>query len=174
MARRSNEIETVEEVQKTFFPGCELEQVEENPIFEYNHIDISDLEDDEEYTGNPELSEIETYTFDDDGVEKTQHRLHLRLVDEEEEEYLDIRINLKKADDIQQRVHHKSKLYALCTGIMELENPGCTQGMNSIKTVNIGEFRKFINELTEMTVRIKTEYSTNFTYNSFIVTDVQI
>ena len=57
---------------------------------------------------------------------------------------------------------------------MELENPGCTEGMNSIKTCNIGEFRKFINGLSEMTVKIETKYSTNFTYNSFKVTDVKL
>ena len=88
----------------------------------------------------------------------------------EEEEYLDIRINLKKPDDIQERIHHKSKLYALCCGLMELENPGVTQDMNIIKKVDINEFREFINNLSEMTIRVKTEYGNNFTYNTFIVT----
>ena len=53
---------------------------------------------------------------------------------------------------------------------MELENPGVTQNMNIIKKVDINEFREFINNLSEMTIRVKTEYGNNFTYNTFIVT----
>lgn len=155
---------------KTHFNSVELAYEEESPLLEYNKLDISQLEEDDYYSGKPELSQVETYTYDNDGKEETKHRIHLFLIDEEEEEYLDIRINLKKPDDIQERIHHKSKLYALCCGLMELENPGVTQNMNMIKKVDINEFREFINNLSEMTIRVKTEYGNNFTYNTFIVT----
>ena len=158
---------------KTHFQSIELDYEEESPLLEYNKLDISQLEEDDYYSGKPELSQVETYTYDNDGKEETKHRLHLFLIDEEEEEYLDIRINLKKPDDIQERIHHKSKLYALCCGLMELENPGVTQDMNIIKKVDINEFREFINNLSEMTIRVKTEYGNNFTYNTFIVTSCE-
>ena len=99
---------TVEKT-KTHFSSVELAYEEESPLLEYNKLDISQLEEDDYYSGRPELSQVETYTYDNDGKEETKHRIHLFLVDEEEE-YLDIRIHLKKPDDIQERIHHKSKL----------------------------------------------------------------
>lgn len=159
--------------QKTHFNSIELDYEEESPLIEYNRLDINKLEDGDYYSGKPELSNVETYTYDNDGKEVTKHRIHLILIDEEEEEYLDIRINLKKPEEIQKRIHHKSKLYSLCCGLMELENPGVTQDNNIIKKVDLGEFREFINDLSEMTIRVKTEFSKDFTYNTFVVTQVK-
>lgn len=160
--------------QKTFFPGCELEKVDEFDFLDYEKINLSELDGDDEFNGKPYLTEVQSYNYDDDGVEKTNHCVHLYIVDDDAEEYLDIRINLKKEGDIQEKVHKLSKLYAFATGVMELENPGSTRGMNQIRTINLNEFRKFTNELNEMIIKVVTKSSKTMTYNSFKVVKVSL
>lgn len=176
MARRTNndEIETVEEVQKTFFPGCELEQVDEFEFLDYDRINLSDLDSDDEFDGKPYLTEVQSYNYDDDGTEKTNHCVHLYIVDDDAEEYLDIKINLKKDGDIQEKVHKLSKLYAFATGIMELENPDSTKGMNQIRRIDLGEFHKFTNDLNKMVIKVITKSSKTMTYNTFKVLKVSL
>lgn len=162
--------------QKTFFPSCELEAVDEFEFDDYERINLSELGNDDEIEGKPYLSEVGSYTVDDDGVKKTIHSAHLYIVDDDAKEYYDIKINLKENSDLQKNVHKSSTLFAFATGILELEHPGCTSGMNRIKKVDLSEFRSFTNELNKMIVKVKTIKSKgkkSFVYNTFKVLKVE-
>ena len=158
------------------FPGLIGEYVEEQEredFWDYNRKTLTDIGADEYYMGKPKLSEVQEVTFDNDGAEEKRNRCQLYLIDEEEEEFLQININLKAPGDIQKGVHHKSSLYKLIGGIMEQIQPGWTQEHNMIVQTNLAEFRRYINDLDSMTVFIQEEQGTNFEYLTFKVTEVQ-
>ena len=166
---------TIENEQKisTFFTECELESVEEYDFLDYDRLNLKTLENGECFSGKPHLSEVETYTFDDDGTEKTNHRAHLFIVDDEAEEYLDIKINLKQDGDVQKNVHKLSTLFRYVTGILEFENPGRTVGMNRIRTINLQQFREFTNNCNFMEIEVETVNGANFPYNSFKIKKIE-
>ena len=92
--------------------------------------------------------------------------------DDEAEEYLEINLNVKQKGDIQTNVHNASSLYALIGGIQNLNNPQWTTLFNRIKKVDLSEWEEYINSKESMTVEIVTKSGSNFTYNSFRITDL--
>ena len=157
------------------FPGLIGDYVEENDndFFTYQRRTLQDIGAEEYYQGKPKLSEVQEVTFDNDGVEETRHRCQLWLIDEEEEEFLQININLKAPGDIQKSLHYKSSAYKLIGGIMEQLQPGWTQDHNMITQTNLAEFRRYIDGLESMTVFIRELEGNGFTYLSFQITEVQ-
>jgi hypothetical protein len=107
-----------------------------------------------------------------DEEEDPRYRSRLLLIDDEGEEYLQININLKQKGDIQTNVHNASSLYALIGGIQNLSNPQWTNMFNRIKRVDLTEWEDYINSKETMTVEIKEKQGSNFSYNSFRVTDL--
>lgn len=160
---------TVETKQVTF-KSLEAEYQEQDDVsfFEYERKTLADIGDGEFYEGKPHLLNISDYTFDEDGQEVTKYRTQLCLVDEDEEEFLQININLKSNEDVQRGVHFKSSLYKLVGGIMEQQQPGWTQKHNIITSVSVKEFKEFIDGLESMTVEIK-EVTGSFNYFTFII-----
>ena len=146
---------------------------QDNSFFDYQRITLQDLGADEYYQGKPQLSEVTSVTFDNDGESEVKHRCQLWLIDDAEEEYLQVNINLKAPDDVQKGVHYKSSLYKLVGGIMEQITPGWTQENNIIVQTNLKEFRDYINELESMTIKTREEEGSDFSYLTFTITEIQ-
>jgi len=166
-------IEKVEDEPK--LPSVEAEYVEETNAqygdwYLYDRIRLNELGDGDEYTGKPLLLPVETVQFDEE--EDPRYRARLLLIDDEEEEYLEINLNVKQKGDIQTNVHNASSLYALIGGIQNLSNPQWTTLFNRIKKVDLSEWETYINNKESMTVEIVTKQGSNFSYNSFRITDL--
>ena len=167
-------IEKVEDEPKSELPSVEADFVEETGMdydwYSYTRINLNELDDGDEYEGRPLLLPVEVVQFDEE--EDPRYRSRLLLIDDEGEEYLQINLNLKQKGDIQTNVHNASSLYALIGGIQNLSNPQWTQMFNRIKRVDLSEWETYINQKESMTVEIVTKSGSNFTYNSFRITDL--
>lgn len=179
MARKVNQeeefVEFVEESQSAL-PTIEADFVEESETsygewYSYLRIPLSELDDGDEYEGKPVLTEVEKVSFDDD--ERPTIRCRLLLIDDDSEEYLQININLKKDGDIQTNVHSASSLYALIGGLQNLNNPNWSKQFNRITRCDLQQYRDYLDTLESMSVKVVEKKGSNFTYNSFIVTDAQ-
>ncbi len=167
-------IETVsEEPSVVELPTVEAEYVEESDSYgewySYTRINLSELEDGDEYEGKPVLLPVETVQFDEE--EDPRYRSRLLLIDDDAEEYLQINLNLKQKGDVQTNVHNASSLYALIGGIQNLSNPQWTSMFNRIKRVDLSEWETYINKKESMTVEIVTKTG-SFSYNSFRITQL--
>ena len=169
------EAETVtEEPVQTGLPSVEADFVEESSMngewYAYQRVRLNEYEDGDEYEGKPILLPVESVKFDEE--EEPRYRARLLLIDDEEEEYLEIKLNVKQKGDIQTNVHNASSLYALIGGIQNLSNPQWTSMFNRIKKVDLSEWETYINSKESMTVEIVEKSGSNFTYNSFRVTNL--
>ena len=169
------EAETVkEEPVQTGLPSVEADYVEESSMngewYAYQRVRLNEYEDGDEYEGKPILLPVESVKFDEE--EEPRYRARLLLIDDEEEEYLEINLNVKQKGDVQTNVHNASSLYALIGGIQNLSNPQWTSMFNRIKRVDLSEWEDYINSKESMTVEIVTKSGSNFTYNSFRITDL--
>ena len=138
--------------------------------YSYTRINLNELEDQDEYEGRPLLLPVEVVQFDEE--EDPRYRARLLLIDDEEEEYLEINLNVKQKGDIQTNVHNASSLYALIGGIQNLSNPQWTQMFNRIKRVDLSEWETYINSKESMTVEIVEKQGSDFSYNSFRITEL--
>ena len=167
-------IEKVEDEPKSELPSVEADFVEETGMdydwYSYTRINLNELDDGDEYEGRPLLLPVEVVQFDEE--EDPRYRSRLLLIDDEGEEYLQINLNLKQKGDVQTNVHNASSLYALIGGIQNLSNPQWTTMFNRIKKVDLSEWETYINNKESMTVEIITKSGSNFTYNSFRITDL--
>ena len=102
-----------------------------------------------------------------DEEEKPRHRCRLLIIDDDEQEYLQININLKTSDTIQSNVHNASALYALIAGLQNLQDPKWSTKFNRIRKVNIEDWMNYVNDLESMNVKVVTKDGSSFTYNSF-------
>ena len=163
-------IEVKDETEK--LPQIEADYVEEDMTGEwyaYTRASLNDFSDGDEYEGKQLLLPVEKVQFDDDQV---RYRARLLLIDDEEEEYLQINLNVKQDSNIQTNVHNLSSLYSLIGGIQNLNNPGWTKKYNRIKKVDLSEWEEYINSKESMTVEIQAKQGSNFSYNSFRITDL--
>ena len=167
-------IEKVEDEPKSELPSVEADFVEETGMdydwYSYTRINLNELDDGDEYEGRPLLLPVEVVQFDEE--EDPRYRSRLLLIDDEGEEYLQINLNLKQKGDVQTNVHNASSLYALIGGIQNLSNPQWTTMFNRIKKVDLSEWETYLNSKESMTVEIITKSGSNFTYNSFRITDL--
>ena len=167
-------IEKVEDEPKSELPSVEADFVEESDNYgewyTYERVRLNDYEDGDEYEGKPLLLPVETVQFDEE--EDPRYRARLLLIDDEAEEYLEININVKQKGDVQTNVHNASSLYALIGGIQNLSNPEWTTLFNRIKKVDLSEWETYNNSKETMTVEIKEKSGSNFTYNSFRITQL--
>ena len=164
-------------------PSVEAEFVEESDNdgewYTYTRHHLKEFEDGDVYEGKPLLLPVESVVFDEEEGPKYRSRLLLIdeefeefLIDDDEEEYLEININVKQKGDVQTNVHTASSLYALIGGIQNLSNPEWTSMFNRIKRVDLSEWETYINSKETMTVEIKEKSGSNFTYNSFRITSL--
>ena len=145
----------------------------------YAGFRLKDLPNKEVFTGKPQVSGILTSTFKDENEfddqgnpkEKTVHKIRLVLVNDDDEQYLDININLKKPDYKVDRIVKGSVLFDLVQSILELENEGSTKGKNVFRNVNLKQFTDFIGGLKIMAVK-NIERNGTFSFNSFYVVRV--
>lgn len=167
-------IEKVTDEPTMDLPSVEADFVEETGAdydwYSYTRINLNELEDQDEYEGRPLLLPVEVVQFDEE--EDPRYRARLLLIDDEAEEYLQININLKQKGDVQTNVHNASSLYALIGGIQNLSNPQWTTMFNRIKRVDLSEWETYINNKETMTVKIIEKQGSNFSYNSFRITDL--
>ena len=119
------------------------------------------------------MSSVTSYTFDDDGEEKTVNRFKLFIFKDDEKIYIEINVNLKNDGDLHKNIRKGSVLFDFITSILELENAGSVGRSNILRNVNLAEYREFVNSLGEMTIQVK-EKSGSYIYYSFIVRDVQV
>ncbi|MDO5815726.1 MAG: hypothetical protein Q4Q18_08800, partial [Methanobrevibacter sp.] len=156
------------------FTGTELDFEEIVEIPEgYEKAELKDFQDGTLITGRPEMSSVTSYTFDDDGEEKTVNRFKLFIFKDDEKIYVEINVNLKNDGDIHKNIRKGSVLFDFITSILELENPGSVGKSNILRNVNLAEYREFVNRLGEMTIQVK-EKTGSYVYYSFIVRDVNV
>ena len=159
---------------QTIFTDTQLdyEEIVEIPDG-YEKAELKDFEDGKLLTGKPEMSSVNSYTFDDDGEEKTINRFKLYIFQDDDQLYIEINVNLKNDGDIHKNIRKGSVLFDFITSILELENAGSVSKSNIIRNVNLAEYREFVNRLGEMTIQVK-EKTGSYVYYSFIVRDVQV
>ena len=159
---------------QTIFTGTELDYEEIVDIPDgYEKAELKDFQDGTLITGRPEMSSVTSYTFDDDGEEKTVNRFKLFIFKDSEQLYVEINVNLKNDGDIHKNIRKGSVLFDFITSILELENAGSVGKSNILRNVNLQEYREFVNRLGEMTIQVK-EKSGSYVYYSFIVRDVKV
>ena len=159
---------------QTIFTGTELDYEEIVDIPDgYEKAELKDFQDGTLIRGRPEMSSVTSYTFDDDGEEKTVNRFKLFIFKDDEKIYVEINVNLKNDGDIHKNVRKGSVLFDFITSILELENPGSVGKSNILRNVNLAEYREFVNRLGEMTIQVK-EKTGSYVYYSFIVRDVNV
>ena len=127
---------------QTSLPSVEADFVEETEAqdwYDYLRINLNELEDGDEYWGRPFLTDIQEVQFDEE--EKPRHRCRLLIIDDDEQEYLQININLK--------------------------DPKWSTKFNRIRKVNIEDWINYVNSLESMNVKVVTKDGSSFTYNSF-------
>ena len=163
-----------ENTRQTIFTGTELDFEEIVEIPEgYEKAELRDFEDGTLITGRPEMSSVTSYTFDDDGEEKTVNRFKLFIFKDDEKIYVEINVNLKNDGDLHKNIRKGSVLFDFITSILELENAGSVGKSNILRNVDLKQYREFVNNLEEMTIQVK-EKTGSYTYYSFIVRDVQV
>ena len=163
-----------ENTKQTIFTGTELDYEEIVDIPDgYEKAELKDFEDGTLITGRPEMASVSSFTFDDDGEEKTVNRFKLYIFQDADQLYVEINVNLKNDGDIHKNVRKGSVLFDFLTSILELENAGSVGKSNILRNVDLSEYREFINRLSEMTIQVK-ERSGTYTFYSFIVRDVQV
>ena len=163
-----------ENTKQTIFTGTELDYEEIVDIPDgYEKAELKDFEDGTLITGRPEMASVTSFTFDDDGEEKTVNRFKLYIFQDADQLYVEINVNLKNDGDIHKNVRKGSVLFDFLTSILELENAGSVGKSNILRNVDLSEFREFVNRLSEMTIQVK-ERSGTYTFYSFIVRDVQV
>lgn len=163
-----------ENTKQTIFTGTELDYEEIVEIPEgYEKAELRDFEDGTLLRGRPEMSSVTSYTFDDDGEEKTVNRFKLYIFQDDDQLYIEINVNLKNDGDFHKNIRKRSVLFDFITSILELENAGSVGKSNILRNVNLAEYREFVNGLDEMTIQVK-EKSGSYVYYSFIVRDVQV
>ncbi|WP_407454528.1 hypothetical protein [Methanobrevibacter sp.] len=159
---------------QTIFTSTQLDYEEIVDIPDgYEKAELKDFEDGTLITGRPEMSSVTSFTFDDDGEEKTVNRFKLFIFKDEEKLYVEININLKNDGDIHKNIRKGSVLFDFITTILELENAGSVGKSNIIRNVNLAEYREFVNRLTEMTIQVKEKTGT-YVFYSFHVRDVKV
>ena len=162
-------VETVKDEPKSAgLPSVEADFVEETEAqdwYDYLRINLNELEDGDEYWGRPYLTDIESVQFDEE--EQPKHRCRLLIIDDEEQEYLQININLKTSDTVQTNVHNASSLYALIAGLQNLDDPKWSSRYNRIRKVNVTDWQEYVNKLEGMNVKVVAKTGSSFTYNSF-------
>ena len=163
-----------ENTKQTIFTGTELDYEEIVEIPEgYEKAELKDFEDVTLITGRPEMASVTSFTFDDDGEEKTVNRFKLYIFQDADQLYVEINVNLKNDVDIHKNVRKGSVLFDFLTSILELENAGSVGKSNILRNVDLSEYREFVNRLSGMTIQVK-ERSGTYTFYSFIVRDVQV
>ena len=163
-----------ENTKQTIFTGTELDYEEIVEIPEgYEKAELKDFEDGTLITGRPEMASVSSFTFDDDGEEKTVNRFKLYIFQDANQLYVEINVNLKNDGDIHKNVRKGSVLFDFLTSILELENAGSVGKSNILRNVDLSEYREFVNRLSEMTIQVK-ERSGTYTFYSFIVREVQV
>jgi len=159
---------------QTIFTGTELDYEEIVDIPDgYEKAELKDFQDGTLIRGRPEMSSVTSYTFDDDGEEKTVNRFKLFIFKDDEKIYVEINVNLKNDGDIHKNIRKGSVLFDFITSILELENPGSVGKSNILRNVNLAEYREFVNRMGEMTIQVK-EKTGSYVYYSFIVRDVNV
>lgn len=155
----------------------DYEEVLEIPE-DYLQVRLNELDNKEIFTGKPQISNImkSEYDdgFDDNGKPKTRtvYKLRLILVNEEDEQYLDININLKQNSLEVPTIRKGSVLFDFVQSILEIENKGCTKGKNIFRNVNLKQFIDFINKNVKVMAVQNIERVANFTFNSFYVVKI--
>ena len=140
---------------------------------DYSQIGISEMFDEDVYSGKPHLTDIQVRTFEDKetGEEVKNISSTLVIIDDKEGEAYTIPINLKSEDDVQTHVHSASKLYALVMGLMELKQKGISNSYNELTKVSISSLQNMIEKIEDFEFEVRT-ITGKITYNTFRVTDV--
>lgn len=175
--------ETLDTQKSMFTVEMDYEEIIEIPE-DYNIISLGDLDHGETFTGKPQMTGIQTVEFeeldagglpllDDDGnpITKTVHKMRLVITNSDDEESLSINVNLKSKDIVVKQIRKGSVLFDFVQSILELENPGCTEGKNLFRNVNLQQFIDFINQLSVLGIK-NIERNGKFKFNSFYVIQV--
>ena len=97
-----------ENTKQTIFTGTQLDYEEIVEIPEgYEKAELKDFEDGTLIRGRPEMASVSSFTFDDDGEEKTVNRFKLYIFQDADKIYVEINVNLKNDGDIHKNVRYR-------------------------------------------------------------------
>lgn len=154
-----------------YVEGEFVEEQERQYWMDYERISLAEIPAEEIVKGKPILLPVEKIQFD---LEETpRYRCRLLIVDDDMQEYVQIAINLKSAENIQSNVHNASSLYALVAGVKNLQEPGWSTRNNRLHNVNLKEWSNFIEQCSNMTIKVVEKEAKFGNYNSFRVVDLQ-
>lgn len=178
MAKKDNEAKAIEDLGIIF--GEEVGQTTEEKydLPEYKE-ELANLYPDDLYTGKPVLCEPFSFTFKDKttGKETTKYQTCLWLIDKEEDEYLEIKINLKQEGLVQENIYPQSKLYPLLKGVFEMKygTSKIFQGEHGrdkmIEKINLQTVMDLCEEFDEMTIKVVEKLMNNNPYNTYVVVE---
>lgn len=167
-----------EEQTSLFDLEMDYEEILEIPE-DYLQVKLSEMENKEVFTGKPQMSgintrEFETGEFKDNGepIMRTVHQARLIIVNQDEEQYLDININLKSSNYEIETIRKGSVLFDFIQSILEIENKGSTSGKNIFRNVNLKQFIDFINKNVKVIAVKNLERKGRFNFNSFQVVKI--
>ena len=130
--------------------GVEMETVEEPDYAEipegYEKIKLSDMDDEESFTGKPYLTKVNTIEFDNNEI--TQ--ITLTVLDDINEEALIANIKVNDESPVQSKVHHRSKLFKFVKTLMMA--CGVEKEGNQMTNLDLNKVRDLVNRLDSMTV----------------------
>lgn len=147
-------------------PDDDIEGTEDYNLFRLNNMDKEDT-----FQGKPHLFDIREDEYDDEkneGQKIKKYSATLLIINDEFEEKLVGRLNLKSMDD-EVKFFKKSLGYDLIDSIEELHEPGIA-GKFDIHKISFRELQEYINNLTTVAITVKGYKAENngrkFEYNT--------
>ena len=139
----------------------------------YTIINLNDMKDDQEFQGKPLMSKPYTFDFEDRFTSEITEKnaCKLALIDDTVEKAVLININLKQEGDIQKNIFKGSVLFDLIASIHEIDTPGCMEGFNVFKNLNLKKVREIINKWSNITIIAHT-ITGDYQYNTVKVTSI--
>lgn len=157
--------------------GVEMETVEEPDYAEipetYERTKLSDMADEETFTGKPYLTKVNTIEFDNNEITQVT----LTIIDNISEEALVANFKVNEKSNIQQKVHHRSKLFKFVKTLMR--SCGIEKEGNQMTNLDLNKVRSVVNRLSSMTVEAETnsfpdkETGDEISYNNLNVLNVK-
>ena len=167
---------------KTHFPSTEGKENDDDnnnylPLPQgYQQYKLRDLDDGETFDGKPMITGIREFTFNENGNDVKKYNCRFIIIDDNDECYCDINLNLKTGELIQKNIHKNSVLYDFMSSIMDLEQEGWSkQYKGGINKANLQEYIDFINDLSYIEITVKEVILDGLNpFNSFKVTKVEL
>ena len=148
---------------------ADYEEINDGVPEDYAKYRLIDFSDKDRYSGRPQMGAPYSFEIEnDEGKTITKHACKLYLIDDENEEALEVNFNIKKEDDVQENIFRRGVLYDFVASLRDLEDPGCMDGFNVFKKLNLKSIRDVVNTWENLTIEVK-EVTGKYHFNSLRV-----